>query len=768
MTTGGMPSIRVTAACGLLLFVLMLSTLPVHAADASPLNIAEQGKWIHDPAGELTPEQALARAAEMPADATGGLVESDGRGYWLVADLENATTTARWAVNCYLSRYERVQLTVFDGKRPVHQSETGLLDVSARPEPSLNPGYTLAFDFPPGAKRTVVLRLESAHLVTLVVDAGPYPRLQGIMEWRRVATLLGFGAILALVGYNLFLGAALRDTAYLFYGLHAMGYGTYLFIVFGYLGSLFGIANHTDTLMVAGSLIQLAGALFIYRLLEVPRHAPMLGRVYRGYIVFVAVISIAKFFVDYQLIMVFSRLAGLLLPALIYIAAYKAWRGGSSQAPYVVIGWAPMLFVTVFAILAMSGRIPHPPFFAHVALGTVVFEMMFLSLALADRVRQLRTDKVLAEETNRAKSAFLATMSHEVRSPLSGILGTLGLLGRTALTDAQRRYVDTMHTSGAALLALLNNVLDYARAEAGKISVQKQVFSPQALVQGVVDLNRSRARAKGLDLAFSVEPTAAAPVSGDPTLVRQVLLNLVGNAVKFTGAGRVSVHLSRTNDDTLRFEVEDTGPGIPASALPTLFDRFTRVDDGPASHHEGTGLGLAIAKEMTQAMGGRIDVETAQGKGSRFFFQLPIEEVVSETPPAPADENAIGEVRVLVVDDMEINREILTYHLVQEGCAVEQAVSGRDAVDRFRTGRFEMVLTDLCMPGMDGMETAREILAIDPRVAVIGVTAMTDTEQRADCLRAGMIDVLVKPVDTDLVRALLKTHAHDRRIRQAG
>jgi|LGVF01.2.fsa_nt_gb signal transduction histidine kinase/ActR/RegA family two-component response regulator len=758
-----------------LLFILLLAGLAVTFAmqtvqpsDDGRVNIADSGRWIHDPSGDLTPEQALTQAETMPADAVGGHVAIDGQGYWLVADLDNYTTTGQWAVNLYVGRYERAVLTVFDDGRAVQQFETGLIDVANQPEPSLIPGYTLPFDFPPSTKRTIVLRLESAHMANVAIDAGPRAALEGSMVVRSVVLLLGFGGILALIGYNLFLGVALRDWAYLFYILHATGYSIYLFTIFGYSGSLFGITHHTWSLFVAAGLIQTFAALFVYRVLDVPRHAPFLRRFFLGYFAFLALNVVGAPIFGFYSAMAVGRLTALLMPILIFSAAIQAWRSGSSQAPYIVAGWLPLFAVSSIGNLAMSGEMTQPPFIALVSLGAVVFEMLLLSLALADRVRQLRVEKLFAEETNEAKSAFLATMSHEVRTPLNGILGTLELLRRTMLSDQQRRYVDTIRTSGSALLELLNNVLDYATVEAGKIVVREEEYAPTALIKSIVDLNMSRAQANGVNLSFTVDPAAVGPVTGDAALLRQVLLNLVGNAVKFTDRGRVIVRLTKCADDILCFEVEDTGPGIPASALPTLFDRFTRVTDERSSRHEGTGLGLAIAKEMVEAMGGSIGVETVEGSGSRFFFRVPFGKTVPEAVASNPDAGNTGAFRVLIVDDTKINRDILSDYLTQEGYNVEVAVSGIDALNKFTAGAFDVILMDLFMPETDGAETTRKILAIDPDIVVIGITAANGIEQRADCVRAGMRDVLAKPLDFELLLSVLKRQERERITRHIG
>lgn len=722
------------------------------------INIANTGVWIHDPDRILSPEQALEKAKHMPGEAIGKRLKRNDRGYWLVSSVKNESGTDKWAASLYFSRYDLVELKIFDGITPVFQDETGHIKVSTQKGPSLNPGYIMAFDIPVGEERTVLLRLESENFVNVSIDVGPYQPLHAFMEWRRIATTLAFGALLALILYNLFLLIALKDISYLYYCLHAFGYASMLFVLFGYAGSIFGVENHTFTLFPMHMLMCIFGVAFIYKLLNIAQHSIVLARTFKLYVLGVFLFGTAFFLGDYYKVIPLWNLYSFLLPCLVMIAVYKGWRGGERHVVYVFIGWTPMFVIYVLSLGAIVSKITLPPNVAIVNLIGVTFEMLLLSLALADRVRKLHSDKILAEETNHTKSAFLATMSHEVRTPLNGILGTLELLRRTTLSSHQQRYLETIHTSGSALLSLLNNVLDYARAEANKITVTPEAVGLSGVMESIVDLNRSRAESKELNLSLTIDRTIPETISCDGKLLRQILLNLIGNAVKFTEYGSVGVKVSKHDNSQLLFEVRDTGPGIPSQAIPTLFDRFTRVEESSTRLHGGTGLGLAIAKQMVEAMKGEIGVNSQKDKGSCFFFYLPLISVSKETVIAKPI-TAVGGIeglRVLIVDDTQINREITEDFLKQEGCSVVTVESGALALEQISCSTFDVVLMDLFMPGMDGAKTTQKLLKLDETVSVIGITAATSSEDRAYCVSAGMQDVLLKPLDFDILRSVLK------------
>jgi CheY-like chemotaxis protein len=474
---------------------------------------------------------------------------------------------------------------------------------------------------------------------------------------------------------------------------------------------------------------------------------------------------------------------------------------------------------------------------------------------------------------------FLRLMSHEMRTPLNGVIGMLGLLSRTRLDGAQRAYAEAARSSAEHLLGLVNDLLDYARLEAGKLEFDHAPVDLEALVRGVAELLSPRAHEKGLEIAWSVAP-GAVDILGDEGRLRQVLFNLAGNAVKFTETGGVRIAVERTGGTSasprLAFIIDDTGPGVPAEARARIFEEFGHVDASDASRFGGAGLGLAVVSRLASAMQGSVSVaDRPDGPGARFLFEATFEAVpdtargsplaghavavvspdpfvhaaavdqieasggviqadagvvlidhaARETPhglaarpqtgkaivllkpaerdliaryrgagfhgylikplrraslaervlaasdqgpahkpgtppPSPAEDDRVtparfSGTRVLLVEDNPVGALLATTLLRREGCAVETAASGHEAVDAMKRARYDLVFMDMRMPGMDGPSAARAIRADGDRTPIVALTANAFAEDRKACLEAGMDDHLVKPLELDSLRAAL-------------
>jgi signal transduction histidine kinase len=379
---------------------------------------------------------------------------------------------------------------------------------------------------------------------------------------------------------------------------------------------------------------------------------------------------------------------------------------------------------------------------------------------------ELREAREKAESASRAKGEFLATISHEIRTPMNGVLGMLRVVRDTQLSHEQRSYLKTASDSAEALLLLLNDVLDFSKIEAGRLELEHAPFPPATAARAVSDLMVARARDKGLQFDLELGENLPGAIIGDATRIRQILVNLIGNAIKFTERGRVELAVAcverKPDRAVMHFTVTDTGIGIDSAALDRLFKPFTQADTSMSRRYGGTGLGLAISMRLAQAMGGALQVQSKLNQGSTFRLIVPCR-LPEASVAAPRLEEAPRFVtpslrgRVLVVEDDSVNQQVIDLFLKKMNLTPTFAGDGEIAITRATTNEFDIVLMDCQLPGIDGMEATRRIRQKigDKPLPIVALTANASTHVREACLAAGMNDFLSKPVRFELLATLL-------------
>ncbi len=771
----------------------------------SPLKLTPFLSFLEDPAQKLQLEDVRTAevSARFKADSRATDALSFGytsSAYWIRLNLSNSSEQPLFRLlEINYSRLSHVDFYRLDDSGGVQQVHTGnVLPASSRAYRNRN--YVFPVSLPPHASQTLYLRLQSAASIIVPARLWTPDAFQTYERDDYASQSWYFGIATAMVLFNLLLYFSLRDSIYLMYvtfvSLMALAMASQNGLTKEFLWP--GAAAWSDiAISICYGSSFAALILFMRRMLSVPQFIPHWDP-YVKFFIAANLVFLAGYFVDLPL---FLRLSAILFfgSALLVFATSMYCTFKRQRSAYFFIAAFGMLLIGIIAsILTYAGILPSNLYTMNSLQIGSGFEMLLLALALADRFNEIRRERArtqeealkvqqrlvenlqlseralaqsrdAAEAANRAKSAFLANMSHEIRTPMNGIIGMANLMRRSKLTPKQQDQLNKINTAAEHLLNIIKDILDISKIEADKLELEETPVSINAILNNVISILSEKAKAKNIPLLLEA-PALPANLHGDPVRLQQALLNYAANAIKFTETGKITLRVIRLEENEesllLKFEVSDTGIGIPAHALPMLFNAFEQADNSTTRKFGGTGLGLAITRRLALLMGGDAGVESTSNIGSTFWFTARLlkkhsHETASRTQPLETVEQNLREhftgTPVLVVDDDWLNLEVAREQLEEVGLSVDVAEDGLEAIARAGQKQYAAILMDIQMPNADGLEATRQIRKIPgyQNVPIIALTGNAFSEDREHCLEAGMNDFLTKPVYQDVLYVTL-------------
>tara|TARA_R110001606_G_scaffold84694_4_gene192466 strand:+ start:9330 stop:11735 length:2406 start_codon:yes stop_codon:yes gene_type:complete len=752
---------------------------------------AAQLRWLDDAAARLQPDQALRRLHAGGGQMLGQDYPTLGfrqGNQWLYLPITNRGSRDTWYLNVARPHLDFLDLYVFDDQNRLiqHQASGDRRPFAARA--FAHHRLVLPVTLPTGTRSSLLFLARGANVIDFPLTISSPERFNQMDTRLTLSSGFYFGGVAIMCLFNLLIFLSIRDLSYLYYVLYLGTFGLNLFAREGlaYQWLWPGASQWNHLCLPALNLITLAfSILFSCAFLELKQRATTFNRwltLAAGALLVAAPLSLLHF----HFFIWFS--SAVALPWTVIAITLAVWllRGGYSPARYYLLASAAISIACVIYILKTFNVIGgHWLIENALQLGTAT-EAVLLSFALAHRMTTLKAENErIQREANEAlerrvsertselnaalssRSEFLAVMSHEIRTPLNGIVGTLDMLRDTHLDEDQRVHLHVIERSSASLLNLINDVFDYSRLNAGKMPLEQSAFELPALVGECVAPFEQRARLNGNRLGWTLSNSLGDYCVGDPVRLRQILMNLIGNAVKFTedGAIDVAVHREVDNSDYVFFSVTDSGVGIPAGQRALLFEHFQQRDSSTQRRYGGTGLGLAICRQLAEIMGGEIGVQAPPGGGSKFWVRLPLPpgRTRPDEPALPDQPDSQRYARLLIVDDNHINLRVAEGLCRKLGHQCDTAESGAEALATLLAApnRFDLILMDCEMPDMDGFETTRAIQQWQregrlPVIPVIALTAHAVPDKIAACHDAGMVGHIAKPVNLSRLNEALQ------------
>lgn len=781
-----------------LLCCCFLALLCAWQAQAAPPPLVFSSKMQES---DLKPHAEYLRDAsgEMTLDEVRQLVRDNPQSLQTFSGIGNAfhlgyTRDAVWVRTTVVNELDESQSIVFDVDYPfvnrvaMYQIKDGQLlaqdmggdGLSLDTRHYRSRGIALPAELAPDSRYEFFFRIRTPGLFSLPVKVYSAP---AFFEHLQIsdAVLYGiFGLYMGFFLYHLLVFFDNRQWAYLAfatsaltrlaYDLYASGAGQFL--------TPDAIRWNNLSFIYIGAYAAAAGLWFHLEFLSLRKNS---RKTYRWILAYAATFLISAqyaYFVDYYFFVAMGVLH-LALPIVLFVSALPSAMGGYRPAKIYLLGCVVMLMTLLGSNLNLVGILPTVPNQAiWGALGfTLAFMIFSFGLSaknreLAEQKRRATYEAETARARARAKSEFLAHMSHEIRTPLNGVLGMIQLLSTSKLDAQQKSWVKVINSSGSTLMNIVNDILDYSKIEAGKLSIEKVPFDPRSICTDLVSLF-SHTGNSDVEMTLDIDPALPRLVEGDPARLRQVLTNLVSNAHKFTARGKVTIAVEKlSGPDRYRLSVIDTGIGISPQQQERLFSSFEQIRSDIHRHYGGTGLGLAICKRLTELMGGTIGVSSEVGVGSTFWLELPLpeasrleESLASPEPGAASPALAGASLCVLVAEDNKVNQFVIENLLQRLGHRCKVVGDGCEAIKEIQQdhNRYDVVLMDCDMPKKNGYDATLEIREFElsrklPRKPIIALSAHAMEIIREKCIRHGMDDHLAKPLVMETLQAILRKH----------